>query len=231
MYITARFNSDRVSDRMDHFPPVSQPYNPIKVPYLKGPGFDGQEWMDYPERAGWKDVGSVKDFADGKYGSRTLDDAAKFLQDWLFFGILHVFFGPITISDFLTVDEIYLSTRKLPEYISTWKKNVQEDQAGAVYRLELECPRLQHVTNVLKVIAGPGATPFPGGFANELCITVLMSTLYSTQCTIYSEGHRLPLSVLPQTPNARAILADMIANGWCPKMMDHLKRKFSVQGL
>ncbi|RDL41095.1 uncharacterized protein BP5553_01074 [Venustampulla echinocandica] len=71
---------------MDHLPPVLNPFEPLDIPYLGGTevGYDGLGYEGYPSRQGW-DVDLLK---HGDLQGRTILEAAHFLQDWLYFGML-----------------------------------------------------------------------------------------------------------------------------------------------
>jgi hypothetical protein len=111
--------------------------SPIRVPYVCSEMYDGLHFFSYLHRKGWK----LEKLANGNLGDKTSQDAASFLQAWLYFGLLFHVLGPVDVSftpyDFIEDTQngqSVISTRKLPEYIIRW--NEWEQQRTAEQRRE-----------------------------------------------------------------------------------------------
>ncbi|BCS20370.1 uncharacterized protein APUU_20802S [Aspergillus puulaauensis] len=75
---------------MDHVEtPPDSPYAPLQIPCLSTEPYDDPDFLTYPERAGW----DIDRLLAGDFSQH--EDAASFLQNWLFFGVLWEAFGPI----------------------------------------------------------------------------------------------------------------------------------------
>jgi len=62
---------------MDHLPSISQPWRPIRVPYLEGPVLEKEEgFLDFPKRHGW----NIENIPEGKYEEHTPAHVAAMLQ-------------------------------------------------------------------------------------------------------------------------------------------------------
>jgi hypothetical protein len=119
---------------MDHLPARDEDLR-IPVPYLSDIEYDGGEFFTYGHRVGWDFIKLWNCDLEGK----TVAQAARFLQTWLYFGLLHVVFGRavgIKNSDFIEeVDGVRLiTTKNLPIYVLTWKtyeqsRTTEEKQA------------------------------------------------------------------------------------------------------
>ena len=110
---------------MDHLPARNEDLR-IPVPYLSDIEYDGGEFFTYGHRVGWDFTKLWNCDLQGK----TVAEAARFLQTWLYFGLLHVVFGPavgIKNSDFIEeVDGVRLvTTRNLPIYVLKWRSYEQ----------------------------------------------------------------------------------------------------------
>lgn len=77
---------------MDHLRSIKDPVLPsIKVPYICKRRYDGLSFSAYPERCGWDSIR----LSTAQFTAEELLDAAPFLQEWLYFGVLAEFFvGP-----------------------------------------------------------------------------------------------------------------------------------------
>jgi hypothetical protein len=121
---------------MDHFPTIDNPVYPkIKVPVL-GPRnkryvYDHKGFYGYPERAGFHlSALRIRKIPEGK----SSEDAASFLQAWLFFGLFEEFFGfswtiqpdtsTNTLQDMLTRTDAkgqdFICTKNFIEILPKW---------------------------------------------------------------------------------------------------------------
>jgi len=135
---------------MDHLPlPRDQTCSILKVPYLCVNSYDRGDFLQYPHRMGWK---------DGQVYSRstwsTLDHpespgkefAESFTQCWLFFGLLHVFFGDNTSEDkFIDTSSAGNKVVHTRELLDMARKMIERDtEEGHPFR-----NRLQYVDSCL----------------------------------------------------------------------------------
>ena len=69
--------------------PDKLPEDLRRVPYLCRTPYDQGDFISYPVRTGWSD----EDLRDPSESGRTIPEIESFLQTWLWFGLLHAFFG------------------------------------------------------------------------------------------------------------------------------------------
>ncbi|KAL4925991.1 uncharacterized protein BDV17DRAFT_163657 [Aspergillus undulatus] len=75
---------------MDHVDSVTDsPYPTLQIPCLSREPYDGHDFLTYPERSRW----DINRLLAGDFSQH--EDAASFLQNWLFFGVLWEVFGPV----------------------------------------------------------------------------------------------------------------------------------------
>lgn len=98
--------------------------------------YDKGDFIAYPQRVGWtREELFIRDTWTGLDGpeGRSSEQAASFLQEWLFFGLLHAFFGDfIRFSDFIDADQNgfpVVHTRKLIEISKDFAKKEHLDRA------------------------------------------------------------------------------------------------------
>ncbi|MCJ1306683.1 hypothetical protein MMC25_000326 [Agyrium rufum] len=92
----------------------------IEVPYVCSEMYDGEDFYSYPQRKGW-DIASL---SNGDLKGKSPDDAASFLQAWMYFGLLSYVLRP-TVKSFDPKDFIQqtasgcrvVTTKKLGRYI------------------------------------------------------------------------------------------------------------------
>ncbi|KAL4882677.1 hypothetical protein BJY04DRAFT_227015 [Aspergillus karnatakaensis] len=65
------------------------PFPPAQIPVLDPEPYDGVDFLSYPESKGW----DTNRLLAGDFSEH--ENPAAFLQNWLFFGVLHEVFGPI----------------------------------------------------------------------------------------------------------------------------------------
>jgi hypothetical protein len=119
---------------MDHLPRVSNPHEPIDIPYLGGPLYDGRDFEAYPASQQW----DIERLQDGDLQGRSSAEAAQFLQSWLYFGMLYEAFrlvesDHVNLTEFLRTDELSqkkyiwcVTTARLPGLFRTWHQRVMQ---------------------------------------------------------------------------------------------------------
>lgn len=207
---------------MDHFPPVSNPYNPVEVPYLGGE-YDGQEFTGYPARQHW-DLGKLQ---AGHLQGRTIADAGSFLQAWLYFGMLHGVLGvDFLTTDFVRVDdseERFVTTHKLRPHLQKWRSQIEQEKASGsgdalANRNKQAVSCLTHAYNVWfsfdKHERDRLVSPAIG-----LSIHILASTLEHA-LTLVCE---VPVRDVPWRLERNDFLTQrMIGYGWCPSVVEQI---------
>lgn len=112
---------------MDHFPPVSRPYDPVEVPYLGGE-YDGEGFEGYPARQSLV----LQKLQEGDCQGQPMDAIARFLQTWLYFGMMHAVLGiEISVADFIRVGDSqqrFVTTQRLRKYLQEWKSQVEQEK-------------------------------------------------------------------------------------------------------
>ena len=104
---------------------------PIVFPFLGSEGWDGGDFLSYPQRQGWDT--SIWEWSEDEVGldtrGRKFDDMATFLQSWLFFGLLETVLGrKIPVEEFTRLmdsDEEdlrrFITTSKLVAYLDDFR--------------------------------------------------------------------------------------------------------------
>ena len=104
---------------------------PIVFPFLGSEGWDGGDFLSYPQRQGWDT--SIWEWSEDEVRldthGRKFDDLATFLQSWLFFGLLETVLGrKIAFEEFTRLmdnDEEdlrrFITTSKLSAYLDDFR--------------------------------------------------------------------------------------------------------------
>lgn len=104
---------------------------PIVFPFLGSEGWDGGDFLSYPQRQGWNT--SIWEWSEDEVRldtrGRKFDDLATFLQSWLFFGLLVTVLGrKIPFEEFTRLmdnDEEdprrFITTSKLAAYLDEFR--------------------------------------------------------------------------------------------------------------
>ena len=116
---------------MDHLPyPKNAAVPRNEIPYICGKyeEYDLRGFLDYPVRRGW--AGSPQSFQWMDCPSECVAERA---QNWLFFGLLHEFFGEgYRKESFLrrrhNTERHVIDTTSLPESLTTWVQSTQQHQ-------------------------------------------------------------------------------------------------------
>lgn len=207
---------------MDHLPPVSRPYNPVQVPYLGG-RYDGEDFEGYPMRQHL----DLQRLQKGDPQGRSNAEVARFIQTWLYFGMLHGVLGvDASTQDFVRVevsDQHYVTTQKLKEYLQRWRSLMDQERGDSSN--DSLIPRNQQALQCLKY-----SHAFWFGLdetqRNELVgaeiglsIHILASTLEHALTSIYD----IPVSSVPWRLTRNDFLAQRMQNyGWCPVVVDQI---------
>ena len=214
---------------MDHLPFIQSPYNPVVVPYLGG-NFDGGTFANFAARSNIR----IEDLENRAVISR--DDAAKFLQAWLFFGMIRTILQvPIITADYVRDDAetgmTVITTSRLKDDLARWKADHDDFMVndaiklGERRRLAMECLGMSYSI-------WQGIVDFAGivGPEVELSIQILATTLEHAVMSVYTTPEDRTSPWKPwisdeYTPWRRLtrnafLTRRMVADGWCPSMIE-----------
>ena len=210
-----------VLSNMDHLlPSVSSKCTTLEVPYLFDKSrpfeYDNGDWEGYPERVSW----DVETFMDGDFtngGQNTSNQAASFLQAWLYFGIIYAITGvPVNTSDFVRDNSHgvpVVTTKDLPRYISAWKKIISElSEPQKQDYTETVDTAVKKVTETITLYIG-WRTPLP----NEviLSIMILHKTLIYSKNVLTSGDYEPRIYYYQES--REVIDAELYKRGWCKR--------------
>lgn len=211
---------------MEHLPSVVLPFEPILIPYLGGPSYDGFIYSDYPARCNW-DISSL---LKGDLQGRTKDEASQFLQTWLYFGMIYeafrLYFDNPDQNDFVRADSVsglkYVTTVRLPKYFDVWLQRINliqnEDQLSqrADYYARFRSS-MAIACQVWNELMGNGF-----GFLNDevlLSIQVLGAALDIGVTEVCGTIEDYTWRVVPRSA---WLMERMVRQGWCPCIVEQL---------
>ena len=208
---------------MDHFPPVSKPYNPVEIPLLGGE-YDGQEFTGYPTRQNW----DLEKLQAGDLQGRTTAEAGSFLQTWLYFGMMQEVLGiEILTTDFVRVSdsqERFVTTHKLQEYLQTWRLQIDQEKTSGpvevtITRNKRAVACLTHAYNVWFNFDDYGVRDRWVSPDIGLSIHILASTLEHALTCVCD----IPVADVPWRLERNSFLTRrMIDYGWCPSTVEQI---------
>ena len=209
---------------MDHFPPISNPYDPVVVPYCKGE-YDNGEFTSFAERQKFGIEALQKDAITSE-GERK--KAAAFLQAWLFFGLIQETLQlMIVTSDFVTDEQTRVTTEKLKTYLHRWKAEHEEakkDPERLDERRRKTMDTLNYAYDVWK-----GFDDFANivGVEVELSIQLLGNALQHAVTSVSVNSNNdfeafVDTSDVPWDLRSKNIFLEkrMRDQGWCPSVVE-----------
>lgn len=214
---------------MDHLPVVADPLPALDVPFVAMEQIDGGDFLEYPERKGVN-----------KQTLRTnrwtkMDNAASFLQTWLFFGLLRAFLDvEIRKEDFIRVDKAgrqSVTTKTLPQLLEDWYHRclkLQHDSISAYHKRKVAYLMCAYDHNELFQGADEELS------AVSFLVAVLVQTL--TDASIILENHpsygqeRLDGKIVWKLRDFRHLEYPILQKrfldrGWCPNEFARLQAK------
>ncbi|EXJ76122.1 uncharacterized protein A1O5_00630 [Cladophialophora psammophila CBS 110553] len=204
---------------MDHLPTASSEFTHIEIPFLFDKDcpfiYDNQTWAEYPVRVGW----DLSSFSDGDFtnrGRNTPDQAASFLQAWLYFGMVHCVTGiPVETSNFTRSTDLgnqVVSLRNLRHHISKWKRSVREwPKDEELARTAATDGSVRTVTDALQQYLG-WKTPLSD--AVILSINILLRTLMHAKRAVLIQSDFEPYLSYFQC-SRDVIDQHLYKRGWC----------------
>lgn len=135
---------------MDHVPLPKDPVrSPPRIPYYCLEEYDRGDFNTYPERQEWtqKELFTESTWTDlGGANGRSRRIAAAFLQQWLFFGLLHAAFGDVIVfQDYIDEENgtRYIHTRNLLAHAHQF---ISKRNCGLVTEMDI-----QHLDRSLQI--------------------------------------------------------------------------------
>lgn len=211
----------KASNEMDHLPfPVDPALPPVVIPYIceGAEPYDNRGFPTFAIRQGWMSVAHQSDWC--RCPSNV---AAVRAQTWLYFGLLHEFFGDdydhemFILNDTANVQPV-VTTRNLPHLLERWFDRTSQHRKmpkTKTHDLLLDAERYSQPLDVL----------VPAAKAISLSIKVLICSL-GAAAGIVDSGVRKD-----ETFNAspsRLLDERMLGNNWCPYWVRIYSARYSV---
>lgn len=225
---------------MDHLLTPKHPARPTpRVRYFCQQEYDRGDFLTYPERMGWVDEGDtwldLSAWCDA-------DEATAFLQQWLFFGLLHEFFGDSAdFSAFIETDENsgirYVHTRELLPLARAFMEREKVDTVLSLRKFDFRAC-LKKTFSVYHAVTDEQEEFLDPYFQLSLVATARFLTHVAK--LLYPDGFEvwnwtLPCISLDEDRLANAKVNDldadmdilgveMIQSGWCPRQVGIAER-------
>ena len=144
---------------MEHFPEVADPvFPPIKVPCLSQEPYENRVggFESYPYQRGW-DINLLK---RGRFTEHPVEATGAFLQDWLFFGMLHEVLGDDGTKDKFSrwdiqSEQMIVTTKNLVSSLTTRFWQIKRDSSGSLEAkttANSDLVRLERALSVLSLL-------------------------------------------------------------------------------
>lgn len=218
---------------MEHLPFVKNPYEPISIPYLGGPEYDGLEFADYPARRFGGNFLFPK-LLTGDLQGKTELEIAQFLQTWLFFGMIYEAYrlsedhfvdqrSLVRVDPVTTVE--YITTVGLPRLFDIWRdslKYIPRDSKEFVQYYERYRASMVTACSVYRKLMAQseikGATPL---LSHEilLSIQILGAAIDIGVTEVCSNNAKYTWRVVPRSG---WLMERMISQGWCPCIVEQI---------
>ncbi|KAF4632702.1 hypothetical protein G7Y89_g5424 [Cudoniella acicularis] len=230
------------TDWMEHLPPVSDPYEPILIPYIGDCEYDGLDFAGYPSRRGW----DIDRLLIGDFQETPTANAAAFLQTWLFFGLMHEIFAvKIRSADFIRIGvsgKKWITTKKLPDYLQAFRRQIEHDKEvpnsakitqsrnDKIYEcFNLSCA----VWQSFEKLEATYSVRNPISREVGLGIQILATTLQVGATEICGAVYRqTPWKMVQSWKIVRNIFLQtrMVNQGWCPSVVEQIQSSYNVLG-
>ena len=173
---------------MDHLPhPQDAALPPVKVPYYDKFKYDGDSFTDFPVRCGFDKSG----FPWGDFQSVPWKDHTAFFQAWLFFGVLHEFFGSLDLEQFVDRTNGNVTTAALPKVAQKWQKGLplfSKKQKFAVFQRVNKCLKeMRDTVAFLNHLRSKDGLPL-SSVTEEVCHSIIVLGLTLEEIRNYHHG-------------------------------------------
>ena len=158
---------------MDHIElPLKPSHEPVEMPYFCSEQYNVGQFLTHPKRRGWtngellnpctwdRDIHVLYRYVyDSEYRQspvHSLEEKSSFLQSWLYFGLLHSFFGGSPDHDDFVRKGVggkpIVTTSKLRIYGDDWLARIRDIKArGDAKGIPIEQSELQHEWRTLNL--------------------------------------------------------------------------------
>ena len=227
---------------MDHLPLPHEPTAPLpRVPYVcVDQQYDGGDFLTYPNRAGWPQVLPAEGFMPFwslEYRNPSDDrELEKFLQAWIFFGLLHRTLAPhglFAASDYIETDRDgeFIHTKGLMTTLQAWfdiSRLLNEQRKSETYSGLFSCARLAH--GAMRAISQGMHPEFDRSI--KISLAVIGETLAgAAQKALIDHYDRYWPAFNLYTDLDQHEREHMLLNGWCPAEINFAADDFkSVSG-
>lgn len=221
---------------MDHIPLPRDPVrSPPRIRYYCLEEYDRGDFNTYPERQGWTQT-ELFTYATWTNVFRAGGRAA-FLQQWLFFGLLHATFGDaIVFQDYIDEESgtKYIHTRNLLLHADQLilKRDSGLVTENDMYRLDRS---LQTAYIACQFIAGVRESALDPYFVLSLSLLGRFMTCLQRVC--FQDSYRMPpiyravwSPPLVRTNHQTDVLEyEMMEQGWCPTAVHKSQQLFGLE--
>ena len=210
---------------MDHLArPQSPVENVIEVPFVGMKPYDCGSFLEYPTREGWQKAVQTISQSTHRHFQANWTSFTAFLQRWLFFGLLHVFFlDSFEASEFIhkcSSGEDVLTTASLNERLSSLKNAELAKSQGWEDRLRTRNAALQQANTTLLGLPLQGED-IDGRVHLSLCI--LFETLFAVNSTIGIATTNMPVEV--RLVEGTKLFQAMRRQDWQEPLLEDIRRK------
>lgn len=179
---------------------------------------------DYPQKRGF----SVIDLEFGKFLPKDAEGAAAVLQCWLFFGLLEELFQePVAVEDFLAEDkgddlELFLSTRRLGEYIERWESKVSEcgEEQKSLWKVRSFEVMQMHLRALSSVQT---CETFPPGVLLHITPSLAVLHEHLNHVRVFVIFPKSPTLSLSPSMDMSRFREEMLQKGWCPYQIQQIE--------
>ena len=223
---------------MEHLPAVLNPNEPVNVPWHGG-SFDNGDFEGFASRRRI-DLASLQ---QGQLGDLPKQEAAAFLQAWLYFGLLQQTLQlPVLTDDYVNTTVSggkLITTGRLREHLRRWK-TIYEAEGEKPEQLEM---RRLRIVETLDLSYGVWYGFEPGIFADiagievELSIRLLAAAIEHAVLSVSRYSKEItwePWIQVYETPWRRNLNCNFLRerlkrHGWCPSMFSDTKFRLPMQ--
>lgn len=218
---------------MEHLPRSSHDLK-LKVPYICIEQYDQTEsWLEYPQRQGI----SIEHLRYHEYRKYDTQDLERFLQNWLFFGLLDAILPcEVKLSEFITGDlgNEYVTTVALSRYLKLWEESQTSlplaRRAALFQRNSRILDEARKIVYTLAEYPANGLlqhNPFPPLRRDiALSCAVLGNSLSIANRAILNPGEDLETGLVSGLAwgGSAFFLELMESKGWCPFLLDDVQK-------
>lgn len=245
---------------MEHLPLPDGVEPFIVVPYEapKEKYYDGQGFIDYPQRCGWTEEqlrggdDITKEDENGFKKKGDNDEVEQFFQTWLFFGLAIEFFriGGVHVKteDFLVDANIegdnpdmpkMVNTSKLPQLLLNWRNGLKKRGADNEKTWNILKPMFDRSKSILDRFCAPGhekewplrqekSRPWP---VRDEISTTIMALTFSLREAAMKSGYTDEVNVLNPMLHGRSdLLWKRLQQKWCIADVTTVLKELAIDG-